>query len=417
MASEGAPPPPASHRLPTVSASQALQGLEARGARTVPTGLAQLDRLLAPPSLRGQPVAGGFARGKVTEVCGPPGVGKTSLLLQAASTALREGRRVYWIDAACAPLVPQRLHAMLAAHTDTPPAATPAPLQSHFHHVVAPTLAHVLALFVRPPPSFPRPSSSLVVIDSLSTLVDNAYPRTTDPRLRNKTDHSRWAAGRRYAVVSDLIAAFTRLAALHDIALVITCQTITRIRGASRALLVPAMTGVEWENGISARLLLFRDWVPQQAHTQDNGDAHRLQQTRFAGLVKLNGLALADEGGVGQVVPFAIESHGLCDMHLDPDDTDANQHGLCDTHLTLDDTATSMVLPLQPRPHKRTFDDVDDITAGEPSSDEVYGWIEDDAVAAEGLLIDEVPSTTHAHARQDPTARERSAKVMRTSAE
>nr|GFD55763.1 hypothetical protein [Tanacetum cinerariifolium] len=93
--------------------------------------------------------------------------------------------------------------------------------------------------------------------------------------------------------------------ALHDIALVITCQTITRIRGASRALLVPAITGIEWENGISTRLLLFRDWVSRQPKMQDKAEAQTLQRTRFAGLVKVNGVAQTDEGGVGNVVPFA----------------------------------------------------------------------------------------------------------------
>lgn len=74
-----------------------------------------------------------------------------------------------------------------------------------------------------------------------------------------------------------------------------------------------------------------------------------------------------------------------------------------------------MPLPIQPRPPKRTFDEVDDNAANEPSSDEVYGWIEDDAVAADGLLIDAVPSTIDADARQEPAAQGRSTKVMRTS--
>ena len=184
-------------------------------------------------------------------------------------------------------------------------------LWSRFHHLAAPTLAHILALFMRPPASFPQSSASLVVVDSLSTLIDNAYPRNTDDRVKNKTDQSKWATGRRYAVINDMIATFTKFAALHDIALVITCQTITRIRGASRALLVPAIAGIEWENGISTRLLLFRDWVPQQAKAQDKVEADRLQKTRFAGLVKVNGVALTDESGVGNVVPFAIERVSL----------------------------------------------------------------------------------------------------------
>jgi hypothetical protein len=65
-------------RLPTVSASQALHSLHARGARTVPTGITQLDKLLAPSSLPGHDVTGGYMRGKVTELFGPSGVGKTS---------------------------------------------------------------------------------------------------------------------------------------------------------------------------------------------------------------------------------------------------------------------------------------------------------------------------------------------------
>lgn len=94
---------------------------------------------------------------------------------------------------------------------------------------------------------------------------------------------------------------------MHDIALLLTCQTITRIRGGSRALLVPAISGAEWEGGISTRLVLFRDWVPGQGKWNDAG-ADRLQKARYIGVVKANGVTLADEGGVGSVVPFALEN-------------------------------------------------------------------------------------------------------------
>ncbi|KAI8931290.1 hypothetical protein NX059_011633 [Plenodomus lindquistii] len=72
-------PSPSMHRLPTVSASQALHNLGARGARTVSTGLSQLDKVLSAPSLPGHDAAGGYRRGKVTEIFGPSGLGKTSL--------------------------------------------------------------------------------------------------------------------------------------------------------------------------------------------------------------------------------------------------------------------------------------------------------------------------------------------------
>jgi hypothetical protein len=219
-------------------------------------------------------------------------------------------------DAACAPLVPHRLLQVFSAPQDgllrddqayatSPQEVNLDEVSSHFHHVAAPTLAHVLALFVHASASFPPPNTSLVVIDSLSTLIDNAYPRNVEGK--NKNEHTRWAAGRRFTVINELISTFSKFAALHDAALLVTCQTITRIRGTSRALLVPAISGVEWENGVSTRLVLFRDWI-RQARPKDTADPNRLLKARFAGLVKVNGTALADEGGVGSVVSFTIEN-------------------------------------------------------------------------------------------------------------
>ncbi|CAO2652878.1 Nn.00g022890.m01.CDS01 [Neocucurbitaria sp. VM-36] len=391
---------PFSHRLPTVSASQALQNLQARGARTVSTGIAQLNKVLAPPSLPGHDVSGGYMRGKVTEVFGPSGVGKTAFGIQAAVSALREGQRVVWVDAACAPLALHRFDSILSAGHDAPELA-PEELRSHFHYVAAPTLAHLLGLFLRPPTSFPPQDTSLIVIDSLSTLIDNAYPRHADDRLaKNKTDQSRWAAGRRFAVINELISTLTRFAALHDIALLIVCQTITRIRGASRALLVPAISGVEWENGVSTRLVLFRDWV-RQGKANNTADVDRLRRTRFVGLVKANGTAFADEGGVGNVVPFTIENFGLCDISI-----------------AAEDITAPILLSTQARPPKRLYAEIDEDAAEEPNSDELYGWIEDDEVATEGLLVDEAHPAGDldaAASRPDEITGDRNKKVARTT--
>ena len=63
-------------RLPTVSAAQALEDLNGDPSRHVSTGLQDLDRaLLAVADQSG----GGVQRGQVTEIWGPPGVGKTAL--------------------------------------------------------------------------------------------------------------------------------------------------------------------------------------------------------------------------------------------------------------------------------------------------------------------------------------------------
>jgi hypothetical protein len=72
-----------------------------------------------------------------------------------------------------------------------------------------------------------------------------------------------------------------------------------------------------------------------------------------------------------------------------PNSANTVQSGLCDISIAADDIATPILLPGQPRPLKRPYADVEQDAGEEPNSDELYGWIEDDEVAAEGLLIDE----------------------------
>ena len=67
-------------RLPTFSASQALQNLRSTSKRPIPTGLTRLDAALQAKDYETSSqdgLLGGISRGEVTEVYGPPGVGKT----------------------------------------------------------------------------------------------------------------------------------------------------------------------------------------------------------------------------------------------------------------------------------------------------------------------------------------------------
>lgn len=69
-------------RLPTLSASQALQDLESTPRRPISTGLASLDSVLqgrGHDASSQDAIPGGISRGEVTEVYGPPGVGKTAI--------------------------------------------------------------------------------------------------------------------------------------------------------------------------------------------------------------------------------------------------------------------------------------------------------------------------------------------------
>ncbi|GKT92953.1 rad55 protein [Colletotrichum tofieldiae] len=73
---------PSTHRLPTVSAAEALEDLDGDVARGISTGLDRLDETLVSSSYRqdsGSARGGGLQRGQVSEIWGPPGSGKTAL--------------------------------------------------------------------------------------------------------------------------------------------------------------------------------------------------------------------------------------------------------------------------------------------------------------------------------------------------
>lgn len=74
---------PSLDRLPTVSAADALEVLDGDASTHVSTGLPDLDRALS-GNASSQPLnwpaeKGGLSKGQVTEIWGPPGVGKTTM--------------------------------------------------------------------------------------------------------------------------------------------------------------------------------------------------------------------------------------------------------------------------------------------------------------------------------------------------
>lgn len=174
-----------------------------------------------------------------------------------------------------------------------------------FHHYSTRTLAHLIALTAHPVTAFPPEGTSLVVIDSVSTLFDYAYPRTSAAK-GNKNDNSKWAAGRRYAVMSSLVSTLGKIAAVRDIPVLLTNQVVTRFREESYALLVPAMAGLEWDNGIATRLVVFQDWPPDPGRLAGMDDEKR-KKIRYIGVVKVAGIGLNEGDGLGAVIPFIIE--------------------------------------------------------------------------------------------------------------
>lgn len=256
-----------------------------------------------------------------------------------------------------------------------------------FHHYFVPTLAHLLALFVHPPTVFPPQGTALIVVDSVSTLFDSTYPRTRAVK-DNKKDGN-WAAGRRYAVMNNLVSTLSKIAAIRDIPVLVTNQVTTRYRDDS-ALLAPAMAGLEWDNGIATRLVMFRDWPPDPGRLADLDDEKR-KQVRYIGIVKVGGVGVREADGLGAIIPFTVGTSGLSDVDLK----------------TVEVPIQTLTSPT--RPATRTYTEVAD-SEDELGSDEMYGWGEDDEVAAEGLLVDETAlrdSPSEARTEQPPQKRRR----------
>lgn len=133
--------------------------------------------------------------------------------------------------------------------------------KDRFHHLMAPTLAHLLALFLHPPRStsksssstFPPPRTALLVIDSISTVFDDVYRQDRGRGKQqqyyevpqhsyassscNKSANSLYITNKpvsshsqpRHLVLSDLINRLSSFAALNNVAVIYTSQTATRL--------------------------------------------------------------------------------------------------------------------------------------------------------------------------------------------
>jgi len=90
LSEEGAERPSGPGRRPGRGRLFALEALagEAHDAPRLPSGIAELDRV----------TGGGFVRGSVLLVGGDPGIGKSTLLIQAAATLARAGHRAVYIS-------------------------------------------------------------------------------------------------------------------------------------------------------------------------------------------------------------------------------------------------------------------------------------------------------------------------------
>ncbi|KAK3319318.1 P-loop containing nucleoside triphosphate hydrolase protein [Apodospora peruviana] len=342
---------PSTHRLPTVSAAKVLEDFEDGNERLnfVPTRLAALDAALS--SRDGSTaVRGGIQKGQVTEIWGPPGAGKTSFGLQLAASCLREGSGVVWVDG-CYRVPIERLRSVVGIVTNKHGEETALEELETFSHYDCPDLAHFIALLCRPTSLCVPKSTSLIVVDALSALVNHAFPKTVEPRTTPNPkggNKGPSAAARRLQVLQYIINGLQKLAATRDVAIVVLTQCATKMQAERGATLIPAINAGVWEQGISTRLVLFRDWA------SEDGDGDGLRSLHLVGIQKLNGQT--SSGLVADVCAFDIKSSGLVSVEYD-------------------NTQPTTALMSTPAPKRKLADTNFEIA---DSDDEDYGWQDDD---------------------------------------
>lgn len=286
-------------RLPTVSASQALQ-IDKCQRRGIPTNLPSLDAHLRPGSAPG---SGGISRGQVTEVFGPPGVGKTAFALQVASDALRAGDKVVWIDTA-SPLPGPRLRRVIA---NSSPSSTiqPETLLSQLTHFTVPTLSHLLVLFLHPTKNFPPAGTALIVVDTVSDPLSTSFPGPSNQSSSHLDPSHRKAAqaaiARKGPLAGDLGAGMAKMAGLGNIAVLALSQVATGKEG-GKLCLRSAMAFDDWKAAVQNRLALWRDMPESGTANDDAGPS----QMRVVEIIKVN-RNVRVAGQEGNLFPFIID--------------------------------------------------------------------------------------------------------------
>ncbi|KAJ5403107.1 uncharacterized protein N7487_009003 [Penicillium crustosum] len=290
---------------PPVVSISASQSLNASAATRDPiaTGLARLDEALN--DLPDQPNQGGILRGHVTEIFGPPGAGKTSLALNIACNALRDGK-VVWIGMFLP--VPRVSCAVLLTPLDTG-CPLPSPRLEEmsvnlddFIYFRAHTLPHLIALLARPPKGFPPSETNLIVVDSVSNLFPAYFPsaqelkdQLAEGKITDKA-HLQWLLNRKWNIASELATHLARLAA-RNIAVLTINQSHTKIKPQSHAVLQPLLSGSAWEASVQTRIAVYRD----------------LPDERFAEVEKRAGKSLPEQAEE-LLVAFRIEPDGLYEI-------------------------------------------------------------------------------------------------------
>lgn len=177
-------------------------------------------------------------------------------------------------------------------------------LMTNLRHYDVPTAAHLVALLLLSPEDFAAQETNLIVIDSLATLIDAAYPRTVDVEARDvqKGYHSGASSNHRQDFIASIASKLVNLAAVNNLVVIVTNPVVTRIKREGNALLRPALSGQAWESAVTLRFALFRDW----AYDTEKHQTHVPTSARFIRRVRSARQAWPAQHGADPVVGFEV---------------------------------------------------------------------------------------------------------------
>lgn len=258
--------------------------------------------------------------------------------MQMAANALLSGGRVVWVDTSH-PFPASRLVSMISAHAQ--PEEDPLSYLSHLQILQAPSLAHLLALFMHPLPSFPPERTALIVVDNIATPFTAAYlpghedfnrknadrsqnpgvGGTASPRGKGSLSHKAApprdsASTRKFAIMADLMKALGVLATKRGLAVLILNQMTTKVIPGSGAVLQPAVASPLWGLGLTSRLVIHRNDISPSALSDPSSTP--ISQIRFVIVLKANGITHDAENTTknAPIVVLQIQDGGIDDVGL-----------------------------------------------------------------------------------------------------
>ncbi len=95
-------------------------------------------------------------------------------------------------------------------------------------------------------------------------------------------------SARKFPILQYLITALQKLAATRNIAIVVLSQCVTKMRQGIGAILVPSINVTAWEQGLSCRVALFRDWG------WDDEDGKPVDDVRLVQIIKVEGVLVPE---------------------------------------------------------------------------------------------------------------------------